>query len=106
MSKPRRHLTASGRFEVISKGGGKALIHAHSGLTAGGFSHLAVRTFRQALDGVEQAEKALSADHLTQIDAMRDGAEATPESRAAQLALIAALREAFPDGAWSPGGCH
>lgn len=103
----RRHMTKSGRFEVVTRdSGGKALIHAQSGLTAGGFSHLAVRTYRQALEGVERAEANLTAATLARIDIMRDGAEVTEESRAAQLALIAALREAFPNGAWSPGGCH
>jgi len=99
----RRHLTKSGRFEVHkNEGVCIKLVHAKSGLRGGGFSHLAVRTFAQALEGVEKVEAALSPEHLKLLDDLRDGDPVTTESRDAQKALLAALRETFPNGAWGP----
>lgn len=99
----RRHLTPSGRFEVYRDPDSVCLRlrHGVTGLGAGGFSHLAVRTIKAALAGVTEAESRLTAANLTELDAVRDGDGVTPESRAAQCALIDALRVAFPNGAWS-----
>ena len=96
-----RHLTPSGRFEVVREGGVLSLRHGVTGLHAGGFSHIAVRTIKAALAGVTQAESRLTSHELALIDAIREGDECSTVSRLAQHALVDALREAFPNGAWS-----
>lgn len=95
----RRHLTASGRFEVVKWGGFLHLRHAVLMLNAGRFSHLSVHTIKAALAGVEQAESLISPADLALIDG-----EAKPHDDAwktAMARLVWALRQAFPNGAWS-----
>jgi len=96
----RRHLTASGRFEVVRQNDdpGFELRHVASGLRCGSFSHIAVRTFKAAVEGVEEAEARLTATQLETIDRTSD---ASPARHTALANFAWSLRQSFPDGAWS-----
>ena len=98
----RRHLTASGRFEVRrDQYKDLFLYHVPSGLDCGGFSHLTIRTFKAALQGVERAEALLRDGDLALIDGIRERVEIDSPTRMAQKALIAALEASFPNGQWA-----
>lgn len=98
---PKRHVTTSGRFEV-SRGRSKmarviSIRHVESGLAAGSFSHLAVRSFKHALAGLEAVEASLTPEQLAGLDGPSD----LVRDPAALHAFVAALRAQFPNGAWS-----
>jgi hypothetical protein len=96
----RRHFTQSGRFEVIRRPYEPIhAIHVASGLAFGTFSHLRVRTFRHALEGIEAAEAQLSPEQWAAID----GQASAEVWREAGKALQAAMLQQFPNGAWSRG---
>lgn len=64
--------TKSGRFQVIRDDGHLKLQHIATGLYAGAFSHLAVRTFKAAIAGVEAVEERVGERELA---LMRNGWE-------------------------------
>ena len=95
---PRRHLTKSGTFEVHREEGscGLALRHAPTGQSCGGFSHTRIRTFKDALAGMENVERLLGAERVALL--------AQPDSEPrndALRGLLAALGETFPLGVWA-----
>lgn len=102
--------TKSGRFEVYREGGLIRLRHIPTGLPFGCFSHMRIRTFKAAREGVEAVESKLSAEQWALIDsppACHVG-ESVPESvpeqwRNAANALVIEMRVEFPRGAWSRG---
>ena len=56
----RQHRTRSGTFAIHRASNGLlTLEHVPTGLFAGFFSHLRVRTFKAALEGMEQVEQRL-----------------------------------------------
>ncbi len=102
----RRHLTKSGRFEVYREApdGLICLRHVPTGLPFGAFSHLCVKSFRQALAGVEQAESETSFSDWVYIDAgpgSRVRQDWPTNAKAAARRLQDAMTRAFPRGAWS-----
>ena len=100
----RQHTTGSGRFAVVKVDGCMILHHVPTGLRCGSFSHIAVRTFKAAVAGVETAEANIGRFDLELIDAGPDSELAAewPKGRAQALRRLRdALTAAFPNGAWS-----
>lgn len=99
----RRHLTASGRFEVVrAESGCLELRHVTSGLRCGGFSHLEVKTFKHAIAGVERAESRMPDIAWSRIAPPRGRESQVDADRARFLAAWRdSLEREFPNGAWS-----
>lgn len=95
-------LTKSKRFEV-RRGNSRCLelYHCPSGLPCGAFSHIRVRTFKAALEGVEEAEARLTPMQWRLVDSIRKDTEADFDTRQAANLWASELRRAFPNGAWS-----
>ncbi len=88
----KRHLSATGLFEVKRRADGLLrLWHVPTGLPAGLFSHLRVKSFRDALSGVNAVEERL---------AKVGESMAEPDEQTLRV-FLEVMRETFPNGAWS-----
>ena len=95
-------VTQSGRFEVSKGPHGIQVKHVVSGLPCGSFSHIAVKSLKQAQEGLERAEKRLTKKQLEKLDSVREGPASLEASvRIAQMAFRVAMEKEFPNGAWS-----
>jgi hypothetical protein len=94
--------TTSGRFEVFKSEDGIHIKHVPSGLPVGQFSHIAVKSLKQACEGIERVEKTLTKKQLAYLDTVRAGPASTDATvRIAQMRFRVAMEKEFPNGAWS-----
>lgn len=94
--------TISGRFKVFKSGSSIHITHVPSGLPVGQFSHIAVKSLKQACEGIERAENTLTKKQLDYLDTVREGLASTDVTvRIAQTAFRVAMEKEFPNGAWS-----
>lgn len=98
----KRYLTKRGTFEVrrLDDSPFIYITHVRTGYRCGGFSHIAVRTFRAALAGLDAVEAELSAEELALLD-LADDPLRRHHAVDAVNRLRDALLDAFPNGAWA-----
>lgn len=91
-------LSQLGNFEVKRPRAGEPIKvrHVPSGLDAGVFSHLAVKSVRDAVAGVSAVEVQMG----THLAALRGDSTLGPFQRAAYVFRDLMLAQ-FPNGAWS-----
>lgn len=95
-------ISNSGLFQIERANDSIRMTHVPSGLPCGRFSHLAVRTIKAALQGVNDAESRMRPGELDIIAAVRKGDSETARRAGDALAgWEAEMRRSFPNGAWS-----
>jgi hypothetical protein len=99
-----KHISDLGNFEVRRDKGYDGvcleIVHVPTGLRCGGFSHIAVKTFKAALQGVNAMEEEMDAENLTALKLIPDSLR-RHHAVDAQNRYIELMQKHFPNGAWS-----